>query len=114
MRKGKPKKTEKSKVGVKHDEGKPPIALISYDAIWEEAKVMGFGEKKYGTWNWSKGLSTLRLCSAAMRHILQFLMGEDNDSETGFSHLAHARCCMGMAIWMLKHKPGYDDRMGKK
>lgn len=96
--------------GTKYDNGKPPISLVVSEAIWEEARVMGFGEKKYGTWNWTKGLSILRLLSAAMRHILQFLMGEDNDKETGIIHLAHARCCLGMAIWTYNHRKDLDDR----
>ena len=100
--------------GTKHDQGKPPISLVVSEAIWEEAQVMGFGEKKYGTWNWTKGLSIIRLLSAAMRHILQFLMGQDADEETGLSHLAHARCCLGMAIWTKNHKPELDDRLKSK
>ena len=100
--------------GKKFDEGKPPISLVVSEAVWEEAKVMGFGEKKYGTWNWTKGLSIIRLLSAAMRHILQFSMGQDTDDETGISHLAHARCCLGMAIWMKNHRPELDDRLKEK
>jgi len=99
--------------GTKHDDGKPPISLIPPEALWEEAQVMGFGEKKYGTWNWTKGLSIIRLCSAAMRHTLQFLMGQDTDEETGLSHLAHARCCLGMALWMHKYRKDLDDRLKK-
>jgi len=99
------------KKGVKFDEGKPPIALAPLDGLWEEAKVMGFGEKKYGTFNWTNGIGLIRLCSAAMRHIIQFVNGANNDKETGLSHLAHARCCLGMAIWMMNHKPKMDDRL---
>jgi len=96
--------------GTKYDEGKPMIGLIAAEAIWKEAEVMTFGGKKYGLFNWAKGISVLRLLSAAMRHILQFLMGQDNDDETSISHLAHARCCLAMAMWMVEHKPEFDDR----
>lgn len=101
---------EHSGTGKKNDKGKPPIALIPGEAIWEEAKVMGFGEKKYSKYNWMQGLGMVRLLSAAGRHIVQFTMGQDNDEETGLSHLAHARCCLGMAIWTMQHRRDLDDR----
>jgi len=100
--------------GKKYDEGKPMIGLIAPEAIWEEAQVMTFGAKKYGEYNWTKGLKVVRVLSAGMRHILQFLMGEDNDKETGLSHLAHARCCMAMAMWTVKHRKEWDDRPNLK
>lgn len=69
---------------------------------------MAFGADKYGRNNWRKGLHYSRLIDAAMRHILAFADGEDSDPETGLSHAAHARCCLGMLLAMPKE---WDDRV---
>lgn len=97
----------KGPLGVKHDQGKPQLSLIPRSALIAEAHVMGFGAEKYGRDNWKHGLHYTRLIDAALRHILAYNDGEDNDPETGLSHLAHARCCLGMLI----DTPGqWDDR----
>lgn len=102
------------KAGVKHDQGKPPITLISRRAIEEEAKVMAFGLKKYGAHNWRAGMAWSRNLDAAMRHILAYADGENVDPETGISHLAHARCCLAFVLEYEKTHPKLDDRHGKK
>ena len=71
---------------------------------------MGFGAGKYGKGNWAMGLSYSRLIDACLRHTLAWAEGEDNDHETGLSHLAHARCCLGMLLAMPKE---WDDRVHK-
>jgi hypothetical protein len=99
-------------LGVKYDQGKPMIALIPPLALEEEAKVWTFGMNKYGAWNWAKGLVYLRITSAALRHILAIMMGQDVDPESGFLHAAHVRCCMGMLIHFVKTgRTDLDDRL---
>lgn len=101
-----PKKVE----GVKHDAGKPPISLISRVAIEQEAMVMAYGVSKYGTHNWRGGMDYSRLVDAALRHIFAFADGQDTDAETGISHLAHARCCLGFLLEFQARNVGTDDR----
>lgn len=96
--------------GVKHDSGKAPIDLIPYEALEEIAKVLDFGAKKYARANWAKGIAISRLCAAALRHIFQFLAGENKDPESGLHPLAHAGCCLLFALWMIKRRPEMDDR----
>jgi len=97
--------------GVKFDEGKPSVSLIPPTAILEEAKVMGYGAGKYGRNNWLKGMAWSRLASAAFRHLLAWELGEENDQETGISHLAHVRCCVAMLMWYQEKSLGTDDRI---
>jgi hypothetical protein len=99
--------------GKKSDTGKPPMALLSGAALAEVAKVLDFGQKKYDAWNWSKGFVWSRPASAALRHIFQWLGGEDKDSETGLSHLAHAMCELMFVLDFEVNKIGTDDRRGK-
>lgn len=98
------------KEGVKHDAGKPPISLISRVALEEEARVMAYGATKYAAHNWRGGMNYSRLLDAALRHVLAFADGEDKDSETGLSHLAHARCCLAFLSEYEVKKLGTDDR----
>ena len=94
----------------KNDTGKPPVGLIPRSALLEEARVLEFGAKKYGLHNWRKGMDRSRLTDAALRHLLAYIDGEDNDPETGISHLAHARCSLGFLIEYQQKKLGKDDR----
>lgn len=96
--------------GVKHDAGKPRIELISTIATIEKAKVMGHGAQKYGVDNWRKGLSWLRVIGALLRHTFAYLGGENNDQETGLSHMAHAACCVDFLLEYEKTHPELDDR----
>ena len=99
-----------SSVGIKHDQGKPDLTMIPYEALEEIAKVLMFGATKYDKNNWKKGISTTRLIASAMRHLGQFNSGIDTDNESSLSHVAHAATNLLMLIWMMKHKKELDDR----
>lgn len=96
--------------GSKHDAGKPPLSLIPRAALLAEAEVLAFGAQKYDAHNWRKGMRWSRLGDAAMRHLLAWLDGEDNDPETGLPHLAHLRCCSGFLLEYAQSGAGTDDR----
>lgn len=97
-------------VGTKYDSNKAPMDLIPYESLEEIAKVLGQGEKKYGTANWANGIEMRRLLAAAMRHIGQFNDGEDYDEETKTLHIANAATNLIFAIWMYKNRPDMDNR----
>lgn len=96
--------------GTKNDQGKTRLELLS--PIWLNGvgQVMTFGAKKYGAWNWAKGLSRMRVLGAALRHQLAYLMGEDNDPETGLNHIYHASCELMFAAHLHVTRPDLDDR----
>jgi hypothetical protein len=100
--------------GKKYDSGKPAMHLIPPVALEGEAMAMGFGEAKYGSYNWLGGMAWSRLVAACMRHLMAWHSGESVDSETGLSHLAHARCCLGMLMGYEAYGLGEDDRFGTK
>ena len=99
--------------GVKHDEGKAPLSLIPTCALAAEARAMGFGAKKYGRFNYRGGMDWSRLIDASLRHITAFNAGENDDSESGLPHLAHARACLGMLLDYIENNLGTDDRYKK-
>lgn len=96
--------------GIKHDQDKPDLSMVSYELLEEVAYVRMFGAKKYARDNWKNGFKVTRSCAAALRHIYLFLRGETNDPESGRSHLAHAICGLEHAIYDMKHRPENDDR----
>lgn len=83
----------------------PPIAII------EESVVMAMGAEKYGAWNWTQdSVDASTYYSAAMRHLMSWFAGENNDPETGVSHLAHVRACMAILLDALAIGNLVDDR----
>lgn len=96
--------------GTKYDQDKPALALIPTEGIIEVGRAMTYGQKKYSTHNWRKGLGHLRLASAALRHLFAWIGGKDVDEESGLSHLAHAGACIMMLIQEAKERKDLDDR----
>lgn len=92
-------------------ETKPPLHLIPPAAEILEAVVMGLGAKKYGPFNWrSANVRATVYVAAAKRHLIQWLDGQDDDPESGVSHLAHARACLGILLDALATGHLVDDR----
>lgn len=88
--------------GTKADAGKPRFELLSPEFLAGVSKVLAFGAAKYGDRNWEHGLSFARYFGAAMRHLWAWWGGEENDTESGLPHLAHAACCL-MYLYHYQH-----------
>jgi hypothetical protein len=100
----------KQKEGVKNDSGKLPVDLLPVDALEEIAKVLQFGAEKYEPRNWEKGMKWSRIYAACIRHLWAWFRGEDQDQETGITHLAHSGCCVLFLISYHLRQVGEDDR----
>lgn len=96
--------------GTKNDQGKARINLVPVEAIEGAAKAFGFGADKYGVDNFRNGIAYRRLADATMRHLLAYMNGEDNDPESGLSHLDHGLASLSMLKFMSVHKTELDDR----
>lgn len=96
--------------GVKHDQEKPDLSLLSSIALNKIGQVMTFGKKKYSAHNWRGGIAWSRVLSAAMRHLIAYIGGEDKDPETGLSHLAHLGCCVMFLLEFEETHRELDDR----
>lgn len=99
-----------NKVAVKNDAGKPDFSHISYELMEAVARVREFGAKKYARNNWKLGFKYTRSIAACLRHIFAFLRGEDNDPESGLSHIAHAICNLEHLLYDISHRKENDDR----
>ena len=99
-------------VATKNDSGKDPWHLLPFDALLVVVQVLRHGAATYGDRNWETGLDYSRCFSAAMRHLTAWWAGEDNDPETGLSHLAHAACCLLFLLAYRTRGTGHDNRPG--
>lgn len=102
--------TTKEPTGVKNDKEKADYSLLSSIAIHKISEVMTYGKVKYSAHNWRGGIVWSRVLAAALRHIFAYLRGEDKDSETGLSHLAHASCCLMFLLEYEETHRELDDR----
>ena len=112
-------------LGRKDDTDKVRMELIPPELLMATATVLTFGAGKYGDRNWEQGISWGRVFGALMRHLWawwggkgpttkSFLFG-DLDSETGYSHLWHAACCIAFLIsYEERSMVAFDDRSPKK
>lgn len=92
--------------GTKYDEYKLRMDLIPTSAIYSLAEVFTYGSKKYGDYEWKKGIYHSRLYAATLRHLISYWDGENIDSESGLNHLKHAMANLAMMI----DSPLFDDR----
>lgn len=84
--------------------------LVPGYPIHKMAEVFGFGTKKYADRNWEMGYDWGKSYAAAMRHLLAFWNGEDNDSESSLPHLAHAMWHMAVLMEFQRNGLGTDTR----
>jgi hypothetical protein len=97
----------------KNDSTKADLSLIPLVALEQMARAFMFGEKRYGRYNYTAGFDSHRLIAAAMRHISQWQNGEDQDSESGASHLGHALASLAMLLHTMALGTNKDTRLGK-
>ena len=90
--------------GLKHDGGKPMLALVPSAIIRAVGTVMTHGAEKYGEGNYRK-VEPARYRDALMRHICKWLKnphGKDEDS--GLPHLWHIACNVAFLLELDKPK----------
>ncbi len=102
--------TGQNEEGLKFDQNKPRMDLLTWEALKGLGNVMGFGATKYGDHNWRKGIKFSRIYAAALRHLLASLAGEDLDPESGLDHIDHLGACWMFLSTLKKTRPDLDDR----
>ena len=74
----------------------------------EVSKHFEEGAKKYGEYNWQKGIPTHCYIDSAVRHYLKYLRG-DKDEPHDRAFVWNILCC----IWTCVHKPELNDYLKK-
>lgn len=78
--------------GLKHDGGKPRLALVPPELIEAVGAVMTHGAEKYGVGKYRK-VEPVRYRDALMRHICKWLKNPHGiDEDSGLPHLWHIAC----------------------
>jgi hypothetical protein len=90
---------------LRYNNGKPDYSLIPMAALAEVAKVLEYGASKYERGNWLKPTSWEVSFGCLQRHMSAWQAGEDNDTESGRSHIAHAACNLIQMLHMLENHP---------
>lgn len=108
------KRETRGEAGVKYDQGKPDYSLLTSAMLEPMTQALMYGERKYARGNFRAGFQNVRLTSAAMRHILAYLNREDNDPESGVSHLGHAMAALAMLLDNIAEGVSTDVRYEKK
>ena len=76
---------------------KPDLSLVPPAASIYMALGFMDGAQKYGPYNWRENKVRGRVyAAAAMRHLASWLDGEENASDSGRPHLAHALSCLAI------------------
>lgn len=90
---------------------KAPLGLIPSIAMEHTSWVHLLGSKKYGPFNWRKtGVCATTYVNAILRHLNAWREGEDNDQESGITHLAHIACCCNILMDAQRCGTLQDDR----
>ena len=71
--------------------GKGRFDLLPCHALTRLAKHFESGANKYGEWNWSKGIPLNRYLDSAMRHLVKFMDGE-NDEDHAIAAVWNIMC----------------------
>jgi len=76
---------------------KVPLSGMPAPVLLEAGLVKLHGDLKYGRYNWREaGVRGSFYYDAAFRHLAAWYEGEDNDPDSGISHIAHA--ITGLAV----------------
>ena len=100
--------------GDRKNSGKLKWSLVPQSSLAPMVKVLEFGANKYAPHNWMKGLSITEICESLKRHLDSFMEGEDNDPESGLSHIGHIQCNALFLAWMMENRPDLDNRIDFK
>lgn len=95
----------------KFDQDKVRMELLPVEALEGTARILTFGAKKYAPRGWEKGIAYSRVYGALLRHMTAWWKGENQDPETGESHLHHAACCIAfLQTFEARGREELDDR----
>jgi hypothetical protein len=78
-------------------DGKGRFDLLPWSVLWQDAKYMELGAKKYGDRNWEKGQPLSRYLDSACRHLAKYMMGLRDEP-----HLLACRWNIAAYVWTLE------------
>lgn len=96
---------------LRYNKGKLRPTLIDWQSLKPLLEVLEYGAEKYERDNWKKGMPITDISDSLMRHLISFLNGEDEDEESGISHIGHIMAnAMFLQYVMDNKKEEFDNR----
>lgn len=93
------------------DEGKPKLSLVPKSAIYAGARALTYGETKHGRFSFKEdGFPCTVMADKVLRHIYQYLDGENVDEESGLHPLDHALADLMILVEIVEKHKHQDDR----
>ncbi len=90
---------------------KPNLALVPASTMIYLALGHETGAAKYGPYNWRETkIETMTYAAAAMRHLVEWVDGQEKASDTGVSHLAHALASLSVLVDAIETGNDIDNR----
>lgn len=102
-------------MGARYNTGKPQLSYVMEfpNAITGVAQVAEFGAIKYARNNYKKGLNHVEIIDSLLRHLRDYMAGEDLDTESKLAHVNHI-AWNGLALAeMVALHPELDWRKGE-
>jgi hypothetical protein len=87
--------------GVENGEKKDQWDLLPLYLLKPVIRVLMLGANKYAPFAWQKVVreNPTLYFDACIRHLSAWQEDEKDDKESGYSHLAHAICCLIFLLW---------------
>jgi len=90
---------------------KPNLSILPFAPLYEAIPAIYEGRRKYGYWNWrSEEISETIYADAAIRHLMQWIAGEDVDPDSGVHHVSKAIAGLLVVRDAMLHGTSIDDR----
>lgn len=89
----------------------PTLSVVPASSLLVLGQVMALGASKYGRFNWrEKSVAATVYTDALERHLIAWMAGQDEDSESKVSHLGHIMACACILIDAMESGNLVDDR----
>lgn len=95
---------------MRYNGDKNRLELVPAEWVEGLASVLTYGANKYEDNLWRRGMKYSACIGSALRHVFKWIRGEQNDPETGLSHLLHAAVNLLFLHTYQLDKVGEDDR----
>ncbi len=84
--------------------------MMMREHVADCAHVFEYGKRKYAAWNWAKGMAWSIPVACALRHAHALWVEEqENDAESGLSHIGHILCNTTMILHFTRNYPDLND-----
>ena len=94
---------------------KPNLSIIPLRPLYEVALALYEGARKYGPWNWrDEHVDETIYVDAAIRHLNQWVAGEDIDPDSGLPHISKAIAGLVILRDAQVHSCSIDTRRAKQ